>query len=94
MNHHGQEQPGGIHYDVALASRTLFAWVIAARLPFSVVFTDWLSMMAPLRQAQEGVASRPSLSRTMGRSASSTRSQVPSVRHFRKYHQTVPQGGR
>ena len=54
-----------------------------------MVLTDWLSMIAPL-----GVASRPSLSRTMGRSASNTRSQVPSLRHFRKYHQTVPQGGR
>ena len=54
-----------------------------------MVLSDWLSMIAPL-----GVASRPSLSRTMGRSASKTRSQVPSLRHFRKYHQTVPQGGR
>ena len=89
VNDHGQEQPSSIHYDVALASRHLLARVIAARPPFSVVFTDWLSMMAPL-----GVASRPSLSRTMGRSASSTRSQVPSVRHFLKYHHTVPQGGR
>ena len=89
MYHHREEQSGGVHYDVALASRHLFARVIAARPPFSVVFTGWLSMMAPL-----GVASRPSLSRTMGRSASSTRSQVPSLRHFRKYHQTVPQGGR
>ena len=68
VNDYGQEQPGGVHYDVALASRHLFARVIAARPPFPVVFTDWLSMMAPL-----GVASRPSLSRTMGRSASPTR---------------------
>ena len=89
VNHHGQEQPGGVHYDVALALGHLFAGVVAARPPFSVVLTDWLSMIAPL-----GVASRSSLSRTMGRSASKTRSQVPSLRHFRKYHQTVPQGGR
>ena len=88
MNHHVQEQSSGVHYDVALASRHPLARVIAARPPFSVVFTDWLSMMAPL-----GVASRPSGSRTMGRSASSTCCQVPSVRHFLKYHQTVPQGG-
>ena len=88
VNHHGQEQPGGVHYDVALAPGHLFAGVVAARPPFSVVLTDWLSMIAPL-----GVASRSSLSRTMGRSASKTRSQVPSLRHFRKYHQTVPQGG-
>ena len=89
VNHHGQEQPGGVHYNVALAPGHLFTGVLAARPPFSVVLTDWLSMMAAL-----GVASRPSLSRTMGGSASKTRSQVPSLRHFRKYHQTVPQGGR
>ena len=41
-----------------------------------------------------GVASRPVTSRTRTRKTSSTRSQVPSSRHFRKYHQTVPQGGR
>ena len=89
VNHYGQKQARGVHYDVALASRHPFARVIASGPPFSVVFTDWLSMMAAL-----GVASRPSLSRTTGRSASSTRSQVPSPRHFRKYHQIVPQGGR
>ena len=54
-----------------------------------MVFTDWLSMIAAL-----GVASCPSASRTLGRSAASMLSQVPSLRHFRKYHQTVPQGGR
>ena len=68
-------------------TRNPLACITAARPPFSVVLTGWLSVMAPL-----GVASRPSLSRTMGRSASSTRSQVPSVRHFLKYHQIVPQG--
>ena len=40
-------------------------------------------MMAAL-----GVTSRPATSRTRARKASSTRSQVPSSRHFRKYHQT------
>ena len=89
MYHYGQEQAGRIHYDVAFAPRYLLACVVAPRPPFSVVFTDWLSMMAAL-----GVASRPSLSRTWLRSASSTRSHVPSARHFRKYHHTVPQGGR
>ena len=89
VNDHSQEQPRSVHYDVALASGHLFACVIAARPPFSVVLTDWLSMMAAL-----GVPSRPSRSRTIARSASSTRSQVPLARHFRKYYQTVPQGGR
>ena len=57
--------------------------------PFSVALTLRLSMMAA-----PGMASRPSFSRTWPRSASSTRSQVPSARHFRKYRHTVPQGGR
>ena len=73
----------------ALAPRYLLAGVAAPRPPFSVVLTLWLSMMAA-----PGMASRPSFSRTWPRSASSTRSQVPSARHFRKYHHTVPQGGR
>ena len=42
-----------------------FASVVAPRLPFSVVFTDWLSMMAAL-----GVASHPAASRTRARRAS------------------------
>ena len=62
---------------MALSSGDFLASVVAPRPPFSVVLTDWLSMMAAL-----GVASRPSLSRTMGRSASSTRSQVPLARQF------------
>ena len=66
VNDHGHKQPGGIHYDVALASRHPFTGVIAARPPFSVILTDWLLMMAPL-----GVAYRPCCSRNMERSASS-----------------------
>ena len=54
-----------------------------------MLFTDWLSMMAA-----PGVVSCPSFCRTWPRSSSSTRSQVPSARHLRKYHHTVPQGGR
>ena len=46
VNHYGQGQPGGVDYDVALASGYLIACVIAARPPFSVVRTDWLSKMA------------------------------------------------
>ena len=57
--------------------------------PFSVVFTDWPSMMAAL-----GIAARPADSRTRTRRVDSTPSQVPSSRQLRKYHHTVPQGGR
>ena len=65
--------------------------VIRARhkAPFSVVFTDWLSMIAAL-----GVGLLPSDWRTLGRSASWTSSQVPSSVHLRKYLYTVCQGGR
>ena len=62
MHHHGQQQPYGIHYDVSLSTVDLLAGIIATRPPFSVVFTDWLSMMAAL-----GVGLLPSASRTAGR---------------------------
>ena len=73
----------------AASSRRLLASIIAARPPFSVVLTLWLPMIAAL-----GVASRPPDSRTRGRSASGTRSQVPSLVHWRKYLYSVCQGGR
>ena len=63
--------------------------IIATRPPFSVVFTDWLSMIAAL-----GVGLLPSDCRTLGRSASWTPSHVPSSVHLRKYLYTVCQGGR
>ena len=94
MNHHGHEQPHGVHYDVALASGHLFTRVIASGPPFSMVFTDWLSILEQSGMAALGVASRPAASRTRARKAASTRSQVPSSRQFRKYHHTVPHGGR
>ena len=74
---------------MALASHHLLTSVISTRPPLSVVLTDWLSMMAAL-----GVGSLPSAWRTLGRSAPWTRSHVPSRLHSRKYHHTVPQGGR
>ena len=43
-----RSNPDGVHYDVTLASRHLFACVIAAEAPFPVVFTShWLSMTGP-----------------------------------------------
>jgi hypothetical protein len=50
-----EDQPLRVDDQVAFASFDLFACVVAATAPFSVVFTDWLSMIAAL-----GVASRPS----------------------------------
>ena len=81
--------PHGIYNDMPLSSGDFLASVIAPRPPFSVVFTLWLSMMAAL-----GAEFRPSASRTMGRSASWTRSQVPSTDHRRKYLYKVCQGGK
>ena len=89
MDDNGQKQSQSVYDDMALASRDLLARIVATRPPFSVVLTDWLSIMAAL-----GVGSRPSASRTFGRSASWMRSQLPSSLHCRKYHDTVPQGGR
>ena len=61
MHHHRQQQPHGIYNDVSLSTVDLLASVIATRPPFSVVLTDWLSMMAAL-----GVGLLPSAFRTLG----------------------------
>ena len=45
---HCQQQTHGIHDYVTLAARHLLASIVAVRPPFSVVLTDWLSMMAAL----------------------------------------------
>ncbi len=89
MDYDGQQQPYGIDDDVSLASCDFLTSIIATRPPFSVVLTDWLSMIAAL-----GVHSLPSACLTFGRSASWTCSHVPSFFHLRKYWYTVCQGGR
>src|SRR5215207_10124586 len=60
-----QQQPQGIHDDVALPALHLLASVEPTGPPFSVVWTDWLSITAAL-----GVASRPSDCLTRSRKAS------------------------
>ncbi len=89
VDHDGQQQTDGVYHDVPFAPHHLLASVIATRPPFSVVLTDWLSIMAAL-----GVGSLPSVCRTFGRRVSWIRSHVPSLVHLRKYLYTVPQGGR
>ena len=89
MDHNSQQQTYGVDYDVSLASFNLLTRIVAAWPPFSVVLTDWLSMMPAL-----GVSSRPSFCLTLVRKASSILCHVPSLRHSLKYHHTVPQGGR
>ena len=60
MHDHTEQQSLRVDPNVALAPLDLLGGIIAARPPFSVVFTLWLSMMAAV-----GLASRPSLSRSI-----------------------------
>jgi hypothetical protein len=60
MHDHTEQQSLCIDPNVAFAPLDLFSRIVAARPPFSVVFTLWLSMMAAV-----GLASRPSLSRSI-----------------------------
>ena len=48
MHHHSQQQAQRIDHDMVLAARHFLARIIAPRPPFSVVLTDWLSMIAAL----------------------------------------------
>ena len=63
--HDGQNQPQRIDNDVPLAAVDLLARVVAARSPFSVVLTLWLSTIAA-----DGMGLRPALTRTFSRRSS------------------------
>src|SRR3954454_9250169 len=60
MDDDAQQQSQGIDRDMALASLDLLGSIVAARPPFSVVLTLWVSMITAV-----GLTSRPSLSRTI-----------------------------
>jgi hypothetical protein len=79
MHNHREQQPHGVDYDVALAAVDLLPRIEATGPPFSVVFTDWLSMMAAL-----GVGSRPASIRVRSRRESWMRSNVPFRLHLLK----------
>ena len=89
MHRDSQQHPHGVYNNMSFPSFHLLARVIAARPPFSVVLTDWLSMMAAL-----GAGCLPWDCRTSTRRMSLSRFHVPSSLHCRKYHHTVPQGGK
>ncbi len=73
-----------INNNVALASANLLPGVIAAVPPFSVVCTDWLSMLAA-----EGSGVRPNVTRTRRHHSSLIRSKTPVSTHLAKYQETV-----
>lgn len=64
-NDHGERQSHHIDEDVTLATVDLLAHVVSMGPPFSVVFTDWLSMIPAL-----GSSSRPARFLTSRRRAS------------------------
>jgi hypothetical protein len=74
-----KNQPENVYEQVALAAIDLLARIVAVRAPFSVVLTDWLSIIAAL-----GCRLRPSASRRSPRSWSCIRFHVPSRRQHRK----------
>ena len=62
VNDHTQQQTDRIDQNMPFPSLYLFARIVTASPPFSVVFTDWLSMIAAL-----GVGSRPACRRVCSR---------------------------
>jgi hypothetical protein len=76
----GEKHSKRIDEDVAFSSVDFLARIVSAKPPFSVVLTDWLSMMAAL-----GVGFRPSWRRTCARKVSWMRFHTPAARKSRKY---------
>ena len=73
-----QRQPRRIYHNMTLAARHFFAGIVTARPTFSVVFTDWRSIMAA-----SGSGWRPSLYRSCWRKAPFACCQTPALRQVR-----------
>jgi hypothetical protein len=81
---HSQNQALGVYHEVALTAFDLYVAVVTEGIltglpPFSVVFTDWLAIMAA-----EGVGSRASDLRTWSRKASWIWTSSPLLLQSRK----------
>jgi hypothetical protein len=72
-DHHRQDQAEGIDEEMTFAALDLFVRIEATDPPFSVVLTDWLSMLPAL-----GWRCLPVATRTSPRSRSCMSGQVPS----------------
>jgi len=79
----------GVDQRVALAPINLLARIVTRGPPASVVFTLWLSIIAA-----DGLASRPTRSRSAITSAWFIRSKRPSSRQAANQRYTVPHGGK
>jgi hypothetical protein len=69
----GQDQPERVDEEMPLAALDLFVRIKAADPPFSVVFTDWLSMSPAV-----GWRRLPAAARTSPRNRSCISGQIPS----------------
>lgn len=79
MDYYSNNQSQCVYQQMPLAAVDFLAGIISVKPPFSVVLTDWLSMIAAL-----GSASRPSPMRSCARNVSWICVQVPSRRHIEK----------
>jgi len=79
MDDYSNNQPECVYEQIPFAAVDFLAGIISMEPPFSVVLTDWLSMIAAL-----GSASRPSAMRTCVRNTSWSCVRVPSGRHIEK----------
>jgi hypothetical protein len=89
MDDHAQQQARGVDRDVALPALDLLGRVVAARPPFSVVFTLWVSTIAAV-----GLGSRPSRSRSITTRRWRMLPHTPALAKARMWPYTVRHGGK